>query len=410
MRIHLNRKILMLTVLPVLATFGILYSHVQRSIIPNRSTENHTQHERRLKPIDTFNEVTAALQGDVTVEGVVPEKYETDLSEISTENKICPEQLLEQPKSIQGIWYCSECQQITCRKLLFGKVGDPIYEVSRRVMKRLPQLFNAMTRDVLMAQTIACHHFRKLRGYHLESSEEEKEFPIAFTILVHQDVVQTERLLRSIYRPQNVYCLHVDSKFQTLIEDLKNIVKCFDNVFIASKLEDIVYQGFSRLQADINCMRDLLMSITEWKYLLNTAATGFPLKTNLELVKTLKIYNGRNDIKTIRTTGDEFLENRFKLKWVERNGTLRKTNEPYPPPPHNLTIVKGNAYAVFSRAFVEFAIKDQRASDFLEWCRYTMTPDEHFWHTLHSTYANPHINAPGGFSGKVRYYLAIGTR
>jgi len=75
------------------------------------------------------------------------------------------------------------------------------------------------------------------------------ELPIAFTILLHLNAEQFERLLRAIYRPQNIYCVHVDTKspksFQSAV---KAIVNCFHNVFLASRLHHVVYAGPSRLQ------------------------------------------------------------------------------------------------------------------------------------------------------------------
>ena len=70
-----------------------------------------------------------------------------------------------------------------------------------------------------------------------------------------------------------------------------------------------------------------------------------------------------------------------------------------PPPPHDIDIVRGSAYGVFSREFVEFIIKDPRARDLLKWSEDTFSPDEHYWATLHHQYANPHLKAPGGFRG-----------
>ena len=159
---------------------------------------------------------------------------------------------------------------------------------------------------------------------------------------------------------------------------MRDIVKCFDNVFVASKLEKISYGGYSRLQADINCARDLVASNVKWRYMFNLAATMFPLKTNLEIVQTLKIYNGANDVEYIRTVGEIFLENRFKFKHIEYDGYFKRTSEKYDPPPHGLTIVKGKSYGAYSRPFMDFVVKDQRAKDFLEWCRFTEMPDEHF--------------------------------
>ena len=45
-------------------------------------------------------------------------------------------------------------------------------------------------------------------------------------------------------------------------------------------------------------MSDMLNTNSNWKYYLNLASQAFPLKTNAELVKILKTYNGSNDIES----------------------------------------------------------------------------------------------------------------
>ena len=57
-----------------------------------------------------------------------------------------------------------------------------------------------------------CSSFKTERGYTKNPvSQEELEFPLAFNILFHKDFEQVEYLLRTIYRPQNWYCLHLDA-------------------------------------------------------------------------------------------------------------------------------------------------------------------------------------------------------
>lgn len=91
------------------------------------------------------------------------------------------------------------------------------------------------------------------------SSSTSSPIHLAYSILVYDKVEQFERLLMSMYEPTNIYCIHVDAKStDTVRRAIRSIVDCFDNVFIATKLESIVYAGFSRLKADINCMNDLL--------------------------------------------------------------------------------------------------------------------------------------------------------
>lgn len=89
--------------------------------------------------------------------------------------------------------------------------------------------------------------------------------------------------------------------------------------------------------------------------------------------------------------------------WKERAdlGKVVNMNTTHALPPHDIDIVRGSAYGIFSRKFVEFILNDKRAQDLLEWSRDTYSPDEHYWATLHHTYSNPHLHTPGGYSGTV---------
>ena len=101
-------------------------------------------------------------------------------------------------------------------------------------------------------------------------SAEEKNYPIAFSILAHTNTEQLLILLSEIYSPQNAYCIHVDLKAPTKMQETMELVQqCFPNVYLASKREDVVYASFWRLQADINCMTDLVNSPINWRHLIN---------------------------------------------------------------------------------------------------------------------------------------------
>ena len=142
-----------------------------------------------------------------------------------------------------------------------------------------------------------CSNFIHKRRYITQPmSDEERDFPIAFSILIFKDIEQFERLLRAIYRPQNYYCVHVDKKSDIVVrEAARSIANCFDNVFISSRSIDVVWGYFSVLEPELVCMKDL-WKYTSWKYFINLAGQEFPLKTNGDIVKILKVYNGANNI------------------------------------------------------------------------------------------------------------------
>ncbi|XP_072041955.1 beta-1,3-galactosyl-O-glycosyl-glycoprotein beta-1,6-N-acetylglucosaminyltransferase-like [Amphiura filiformis] len=86
-----------------------------------------------------------------------------------------------------------------------------------------------------------CGRYKRYRDYpNTPLSKEEADFPIAYSIVVHKDAAQVERLFRSIYQPQNVYCIHVDLKSKpNFTRAIENLAHCFDNVFIASNIESV---------------------------------------------------------------------------------------------------------------------------------------------------------------------------
>lgn len=174
--------------------------------------------------------------------------------------------------------------------------------------------------------------------------------------------------------------MHVDQKSPKQFQEaVQSIVSCFPNVFIATKLERVVYASWSRVQADLNCMKDLLNSHIQWRYLLNTCGTDFPIKTNREMVKALKVLNGRNSMETEVTS--DYKKGRWQYHHNVTNTVIR-TGVRKSPPPISSPMFSGNAYFVVTRAFVEHVLHDREVQKLMEWEKDTYSPDEHLWATL----------------------------
>ncbi|XP_058706367.1 beta-1,3-galactosyl-O-glycosyl-glycoprotein beta-1,6-N-acetylglucosaminyltransferase 7-like [Poecile atricapillus] len=237
-------------------------------------------------------------------------------------------------------------------------------------------------------------------------SEEEGNFSLAYIITIHKELEMFVRLLRAIYMPQNIYCIHIDEKsprdYKTAVQ---NIVNCFENIFISSKREHVVYAGFSRLQADINCMRDLVNSKVQWNYVINLCGQDYPLKTNKEIIQYIKSkWNGKNITPGIvqplhvkhrtEVSYREYLHSGVPYVYPAK---IRKAQ-----PPHNLTIYFGSAYYILTKDFVEFTLSDARAKALLEWSRDTYSPDEHYWVTLNRLPDAPGATPNAGWQGDLR--------
>ncbi|XP_040895071.1 beta-1,3-galactosyl-O-glycosyl-glycoprotein beta-1,6-N-acetylglucosaminyltransferase 3 [Toxotes jaculatrix] len=266
-----------------------------------------------------------------------------------------------------------------CSAILTGDVEGKKHELEVLLASRKRQ--KILSEDFYLNATKDCPAYIEERGFiSVPLSEEENDFPIAYSMVIHEKIEMFERLLRAIYAPQNIYCVHVDQKSAKEFQQaVKAIVSCFPNVFVASKLEKVVYASWSRVQADLNCMKDLLNSHIQWRYLLNTCGTDFPIKTNGEMVKALKALNGRNSMESEATS--DYKKGRWQYHYNVTN-SISRTNVRKSPPPISSPMFSGNAYFVATRAFVKHVIQDREVQKFLEWEKDTYSPDEHLWATL----------------------------
>lgn len=217
-------------------------------------------------------------------------------------------------------------------------------------------------------------------------SREEEDYPLAFIIVVHKELELFVRLLRAIYMPQNVYCIHVDAKAPLEYHRaVQKLVSCFENTFLSSRSEKVTYAGFSRLQADLYCMEDLAKSKIGWKKVVNLCGQDFPVMSNLDLVRYMQSKEWRDRNMTPGVKQPASMKHRTELQHMEITGSHvapKRLRLKKGPPPHNLEVYFGTAYYALTRDFVDFVLTSPIAHDLLEWSKDTFSPDEHYWVTL----------------------------
>ena len=201
---------------------------------------------------------------------------------------------------------------------------------------------------------------------------------------MYRDVEQFERLLRSVYRTQNLMCIHVDLKAPKVIwQAVNHIADClnarFNNIIVTKNRVHIEWGKYSVLEADLNCMRELhnARNRRKWRYFINLTGQEFPLRTHLELVRILSILKGGNLIEAQPFHMRERLRNRKEI-------------------PAGVYMYQGSVHIVVSAGWVDFALNNPRAIQLLTYVRdHTHIPDEWYFSTLNH---NPHsLPAPGAF-------------
>ncbi|OCT62410.1 beta-1,3-galactosyl-O-glycosyl-glycoprotein beta-1,6-N-acetylglucosaminyltransferase 7 [Xenopus laevis] len=237
-------------------------------------------------------------------------------------------------------------------------------------------------------------------------SEEEAAFPLAYILTIHHKLDMFVKLLSAIYVPQNIYYIHIDQKSpEDFIRAVQELAGCFDNIFLPSRQENVVYAGFSRLQADINCMKDLIRSENKWRYVINLCGQDFPIKTNREIIKYLKTsWRGRNLTPgVVQPPHMKYRTNViYKVFQDQEKSYIYPTATLKSRPPHNLTLYFGSAYYALTRNFVQFVLSDHRAKDLLEWSRDAYSPDEHYWVTLNRLKDAPGSTPEAQWEGNIR--------
>ena len=216
-------------------------------------------------------------------------------------------------------------------------------------------------------------------------SREEMNFPLAFSINVHDNAQQVVRMLKLIYRPHNLYCIHYDLKVSSTFKQVfNNIAKCLSNVFVPSKLIKVNWGDDTILDAQLNCIRDLYSArlLVEWKYLITLCGKELPIRTNREIVQLLEPLNGTSALIPLDVPDED--QWRIKKKaYVNRQGKVIHTRRRLGPVPYNLKVYKSSAYVGLTSQFVDYILHDHKANALLYFMhRGVSSAEEHFYSTL----------------------------
>lgn len=214
--------------------------------------------------------------------------------------------------------------------------------------------------------------------------------------------------------PQNVYCIHIDTSASiTFVRAVEEIVRCLPNVFIVKKRVKVIYLHVSTVQAQLNCIEELLDSPIQWRYLFNLCGQDFPLYSNQGIVQALKALNGRSNVESceLNNVTQARTVNVFEVKRV--TGKSGEGHEAYSwvntgrlkgPPPYGIKIYKGSSFIAGTREFCKYVLHEEIAKVFLQWVNDTVFVDETFFPSLYR-----HPGAPGGISGEQPEFITRGA-
>ncbi|VDO92104.1 unnamed protein product, partial [Heligmosomoides polygyrus] len=231
-------------------------------------------------------------------------------------------------KTLEAFWIASQNPEINRRDERRIFMGD---EVEAAKAKRL-RFNGSEIVEAIVDSKNRCDLFRRLFDFFPTLSKEERQFPLAYAMLVHKDLVQVLMLLSAVYQPQNQFCVAVDGKadqkFWMAINELSN---CYPNIAVVVSSKEVFYNLLLRISPSLTYSLYLKRNGCLSKILSGVDA---PLKTNLEMVRILTALNG-----SFNTEISPF--ERYRLR--------RKRSKDSPLP-----LVKSSLSAAFSRESANF--------------------------------------------------------
>ena len=98
---------------------------------------------------------------------------------------------------------------------------------------------------------------------------------VAYFLTVHKSPNQLERLINCLNTQLCDIYLHVDLK--TNIEEFKNLTK-FTNVYFVKKRVDVIWGGYSQVQATINGLEEIISCNKNYNFINFISGQDYPIK------------------------------------------------------------------------------------------------------------------------------------
>ncbi len=106
-----------------------------------------------------------------------------------------------------------------CSAIIQGDMDGVDRDVFRKLLASKKRK-SLLSESFYLNATEDCPSYIRDRGFlTISLSKEEKDFPIAYSIVIHEKIEMFERLLRAIYNPHNVYCVHMDQKSPEIFKE-----------------------------------------------------------------------------------------------------------------------------------------------------------------------------------------------
>ncbi|WP_282080619.1 beta-1,6-N-acetylglucosaminyltransferase [Aquimarina algiphila] len=161
---------------------------------------------------------------------------------------------------------------------------------------------------------------------------------------------------------------------------MKAFIDDYSNAYVL-KNENIVCDGYSMVQSQINGMKYLLNRCLKWDFFINLSDQDFPLKSQDFILDFLNMNKGKNFIKIVnqimeRPSTPNRVENYFQEIDIGFSGIPYKRSFM-----KNVTSYVGGQWMILTRACCEFICESPEVKKFEDFYHKILIADESFFQT-----------------------------
>lgn len=216
----------------------------------------------------------------------------------------------------------------------------------------------------------------------LTATAPSKILKIAYLIMVHRLPHQFKRLFTAIYEPENYYLIHIDKKADEEIgSEIRTFLEDYPNIYI-QRSNNVVWGGYSMVQAELDGMKYLLDAAVTWDYFINLSGQDYPLKSQKSIRKFLTENKGKSFIKV----ADQKLKRPETMNRIENH--FQEFADKISPLTYKRSYLKdvvpyiGGQWMMLTRACCSFICNSVEVKKFEEYYKNTLIADESFFQTV----------------------------
>jgi len=210
----------------------------------------------------------------------------------------------------------------------------------------------------------------------------DDQIKIAYLILVHRFPKQFKRLFKAIYDQENYYLIHLDKKAESKTRaDVEEFLADYPNAYTLES-KNVVWGGYSMVQAELNGMKYLLDINATWDFFINLSGQDFPLKSQESIRDYLSQHRGNNFIKI----ANQAFERPETMNRIENY--FEETENGFSGTPYKRAYLEdivpyiGGQWMILTRDCCEFICNSKEIVKFEKYYQNTLIADESFFQTV----------------------------